>query len=66
MENDEKQREYGFYWVKRAGEDDWEIARYYNSWGINGWWACGEEYAFYDDRGQIDDVGEMVTRANKH
>jgi hypothetical protein len=61
--NDDKKREYGYYWIKRAGEK-WEVALYDFSWGMDGWWSCGQEYAFYDDDGTIEEVGTIVNPPN--
>lgn len=39
----------GHYFIKRIGVEDVEVSLYTISWGMFGWWVCGEETASYDD-----------------
>jgi hypothetical protein len=52
----------GYFWVRRSG-GRWEVAYYGTSWDIYGWWACGEEYPFYDEdkNSPIAQIGERIS-----
>ena len=50
---------YGHYWVK-VEEEGWTVGWFYESWGIEGVWVCGEGRVFYDE--DILEVGAKVER----